>query len=125
MVGARFKGFVWIEDIIKAIEASASSPVYSILKRPDEKYVTEKAYENPKFVEDVVREVAIKLKKIKGLYHARIEAENFESIHNHNAYAFLETDYNGKRSPHPTLSRKGRVEETCHFILSFPSARQA
>jgi len=93
VVGARFKGFVWIEDIIKAIEASASSPVYSILKRPDEKYVTEKAYENPKFVEDVVREVAIKLKKIKGLYHARIEAENFESIHNHSAYAFLETDY--------------------------------
>ena len=92
-VGARFKGFVWIEDIIKAIEKSASSPVYSLLKRADEKFVTEKAYDNPMFVEDVVRETSINLKKIKGITWARIEAENMESIHNHSAYAYLERNF--------------------------------
>lgn len=86
----RFKGFVWIEDIIKALEASASSPVYSLLKRVDEKHVTEKAYDNPMFVEDVVREAAINLGKIKKLSWFKIEAENWESIHNHSAYACLE-----------------------------------
>ncbi|MBI5887926.1 MAG: GTP cyclohydrolase I FolE2 [Deltaproteobacteria bacterium] len=89
-VALRFKGFVWIEDIIKTIEASASSPVYSLLKRVDEKYVTEKSYDNPMFVEDVVREVAVNLEKMKKLTWIRIEAENWESIHNHSAYAFLE-----------------------------------
>lgn len=89
-VAARFTGFVWIEDIIKTVEKSASSPVYSLLKRVDEKYVTEKSYDNPKFVEDVVREVAINLDRMKGIDWFRIEAENWESIHNHSAYAFLE-----------------------------------
>lgn len=89
-VGVRFKGFVWLEDIIAAVERSASSPVYSLLKRPDEKYVTERAYDNPMFVEDVVREVAINLGKLKKLKWFRVEAENWESIHNHSAYAFLE-----------------------------------
>ncbi|MBW7957200.1 MAG: GTP cyclohydrolase I FolE2 [Deltaproteobacteria bacterium] len=89
-VGVRFKGFVWLEDIIAAVERSASSPVYSLLKRPDEKYVTERAYDNPMFVEDVVREVAINLGRIKKLKWFRVEAENWESIHNHSAYAFLE-----------------------------------
>lgn len=86
----RFKGFVWIEDIIKVIEASASSPVYSILKRHDEKYVTEHAYDNPKFVEDVVRDVAAKLGRFKEVTYFTVEAENWESIHNHSAYAYLE-----------------------------------
>lgn len=89
-VNLRFKGFIWIEDIIKIVEASASSPVYSLLKRPDERYVTEHAYDNPRFVEDVVREVASKLETLKGIIWFSIEAENMESIHNHSAYAYLE-----------------------------------
>jgi GTP cyclohydrolase I len=89
-VAVRFKKFVWIEDIIKTVEESASSPVYSILKRTDEKYVTERAYDNPMFVEDLVREVAVNLKGVNEVTWARIEAENWESIHNHSAYAFLE-----------------------------------
>ncbi len=89
-VGVRFAGFVWIEDIIKTVENSSSSPVYSLLKRVDEKYVTEKSYDNPMFVEDVVREVAVNLGRMKKIKWFRVEAENWESIHNHSAYAFLE-----------------------------------
>ncbi|MDP2689614.1 MAG: GTP cyclohydrolase FolE2 [Deltaproteobacteria bacterium] len=89
-VAVRFDGFVWIEDIVKTVEASASSPVYSLLKRVDEKFVTEKAYDNPMFVEDVVREVAVNLGRMKKVAWFSIEAENWESIHNHSAYAFLE-----------------------------------
>ncbi len=92
-VAIRFDGFVWLEDIVEAVERSASSPVYSLLKRTDEKYVTEAAYDNPMFVEDVVREVAINLKELTGVKWARIEAENWESIHNHSAYALIETEY--------------------------------
>jgi GTP cyclohydrolase I len=90
-VNFKFKKFVWIEDIIEVIENSSSSPVYSILKRPDEKYVTEKAYNNPMFVEDIVRELALKLKEMEDITWFTIEAENFESIHNHSAYAFIES----------------------------------
>ena len=89
-VALRLESFVWIEDIIEVIEGSASSPVYSLLKRPDEKYITEQAYDNPMFVEDLVREVSLKLDSLEGVSWARIEAENWESIHNHSAYAFLE-----------------------------------
>ncbi|MBI3753829.1 MAG: GTP cyclohydrolase I FolE2 [Deltaproteobacteria bacterium] len=91
-IALRFHGFVWIEDIIKVAEDCASSPVYSLLKRPDEKYVTEHAYDNPRFVEDVVREIALRLEKIKAIRWFSIEAENWESIHNHSAYAYLEKD---------------------------------
>jgi GTP cyclohydrolase I len=80
---------VWIEDIIELIENQASCELYGILKRPDEKYVTEKAYENPKFVEDIVRDVATEIKKNKKISHYIIESENFESIHNHSAYALI------------------------------------
>jgi len=86
----KFKEFIWIEDIIKIVENSGSSEVYALLKRPDEKYVTERAYDNPRFVEDVVRDVAKKLSKLSGLIWFSVEAENFESIHNHSAYAYLE-----------------------------------
>lgn len=89
-VNVRFKRFFWIEDIIELVEQSASCDVYSILKRPDEKYVTEKAYDNPMFVEDIVREVALKLSKDDNITWFTVEAENFESIHNHSAYAFVE-----------------------------------
>jgi len=81
--------FVWIEEIIQIVEASASCDVYSVLKREDEKYVTERAYENPMFVEDVARAVATRLQKHKGITWFAVEVENQESIHAHNAYAFL------------------------------------
>jgi len=81
--------FTWIEDLIEIAEASASSPVFALLKREDEKHITEHAYENPRFVEDVVREVALRLDKLPGLRFYTVEAENFESIHNHSAYAVI------------------------------------
>ncbi|MGC8871293.1 MAG: GTP cyclohydrolase FolE2 [Caldimicrobium sp.] len=88
-VAVRSKKFIWLEELIEMAEESASSPVYPLLKRPDEKYVTEKAYENPKFVEDVVRGVAYKLLQRKEIYWFNVEAENMESIHGHNAYACI------------------------------------
>ena len=81
---------IWIEDLIAIIESSASSELYSLLKRQDEKAVTERAYENPVFVEDLVRNVALKLKAHRDVTWYKVEAENFESIHNHNAYACIE-----------------------------------
>ncbi len=89
-VKVRFQKFFWIEDLIKIVEESASGEVYSLLKRVDEKYVTEKAYQNPKFVEDIVRSVAVKLNADSNFTWYSIEAENFESIHNHSAYACVE-----------------------------------
>lgn len=85
-----YKKFFWIEDIIALIEDSASCDVYAILKRPDEKYVTEKAYDNPMFVEDVVRSVALKLDAHPNISGYSVEAETMESIHNHSAYAYVE-----------------------------------
>ena len=82
--------FFWLEDIISLVEASASSPVYSLIKREDEKYITEHAYDNPKFVEDLVRDVFIKIRDLEQFPRFSVEAENFESIHNHSAYAFVE-----------------------------------
>jgi len=89
-VNFKYEEFVWIEDIIELIETCASSQVYSLLKRPDEKHVTEEAYDNPRFVEDLVREVYIKINEKKGISWFSVEAENFESIHNHSAYAYVE-----------------------------------
>ena len=91
-VRLRFSKFIWIEDIVDLIEECASCDLYSILKRPDEKFVTEKAYENPMFVEDVVREIARRLKKDPNITWFAVESENFESIHNHSAYAFVEKE---------------------------------
>jgi GTP cyclohydrolase IB len=90
-VRLRFKKFIWIEDIIQLIEDCASCDLYSILKRPDEKFVTEKAYKNPMFVEDVVREIAKRLKLDLNITWFAVESENFESIHNHSAYAYVES----------------------------------
>lgn len=86
----RFKRFIWIEDLIGLVEKCASCDVYSVLKREDEKYVTEKSYNNPMFVEDVVREIAQRLNADPNITWFAIESENFESIHNHNAYAYIE-----------------------------------
>ena len=91
-----YSDFFWIEDVISMIENCASSPLYTALKRQDEKYVTEKAYENPRFVEDVVREVYLGLKKM-GFKWFCVEAENEESIHNHNAYAYTEYSENSQK----------------------------
>jgi len=91
-ITARTNTFVWIEDIIKIAEENASSQLYGLLKRPDEKFVTEKAYENPKFVEDLVRDVAAALNADKRIDAYLVEAENFEAIHNHSAYALIERD---------------------------------
>jgi GTP cyclohydrolase I len=91
-ITVRTNAFVWIEDIIKIAEENASSQLYGLLKRPDEKYVTEKAYENPKFVEDLVRDVAAALNQDERIDAYVVEAENFESIHNHSAYALIERD---------------------------------
>lgn len=81
---------VWIEDIIDMIEDCASCQLYSLLKRPDEKFVTDHAYEHPVFVEDLVRNVALATERYNAFSWYRVEAENFESIHNHNAYAMVE-----------------------------------
>ncbi len=86
----KFDEFVWIEELIEYAESSASAQVYPILKRPDEKFVTETAYDNPRFVEDVVREIAKKLLADKRITSFKVEAESAESIHNHNAYAMIE-----------------------------------
>ena len=94
MVKVRFSEnrFMWIEDLFKVVERTASAPVFSVLKRPDEKWVTETAYDNPKFVEDIVRDLAIALNGDDRIAWYQINSENHESIHNHNAYAFIEKD---------------------------------
>jgi GTP cyclohydrolase I len=89
-VAVRMKKSLWIEDLVAMIESSASSELYALLKRQDEKFVTERAYENPVFVEDLVRNVALKLNAHPQVRWYKVEAENFESIHNHNAYASIE-----------------------------------
>jgi GTP cyclohydrolase IB len=91
-VQVRYREFVWIEDLVAAIEECGSSPVYALLKREDEKFVTEQAYENPRFVEDMVREAALRLRKMENVTWFSVSAENFESIHNHSAYASIEMD---------------------------------
>ena len=91
-ITARTNGFVWIEEVVRMAEEQASCEVYGLLKRPDEKFVTERAYDNPKFVEDMVRDVAAVLNKDKRIDAYVVESENFESIHNHSAYALIERD---------------------------------
>ena len=96
-IKARVREHVWIEELIDVAEQEASSEVYGILKRPDEKFVTERAYDNPKFVEDIVRDVAVRLNAEERVLAYVVEAENFESIHNHSAYALIEKDKEGVR----------------------------
>ena len=91
-INAKIRSHIWIEEIIDIAESEASSELYGILKRPDEKYVTEHAYDNPKFVEDMVRDVAARLNADERIAAYTVEAENFESIHNHSAYALIERD---------------------------------
>ncbi len=91
-ITVRTNTFVWIEDLIDIVEKQASCELYGLLKRPDEKYVTEKAYDNPKFVEDMVRDIAAILNADGRIDAYMVESENFESIHNHSAYAMIQLD---------------------------------
>ncbi|MGD8926031.1 MAG: GTP cyclohydrolase FolE2 [Thioalkalispiraceae bacterium] len=91
-VTARIAEFVWLEELIDIVEQEASCELYGLLKRPDEKNVTERAYDNPKFVEDMVRDVAARLNDDDRISYYVVESENFESIHNHSAYALIEKD---------------------------------
>ncbi len=88
----RTNTFVWVEDLIDLVEKQASCELYGLLKRPDEKYVTEHAYDNPKFVEDMVRDVAAVMNDDERIDAYVVESENFESIHNHSAYAMIKKD---------------------------------
>lgn len=91
-ISVRPNSFIWIEDIIRIAEINASCELYGLLKRPDEKYVTERAYDNPKFVEDLVRDIAEVLNHDIRIDSYIVESENFESIHNHSAYALIENN---------------------------------
>jgi GTP cyclohydrolase I len=92
IIKAKVTEHVWLEELIDIAEQEASSELFGILKRPDEKHVTERAYDNPKFVEDIVRDVAVRLNAEPRVLAYVVEAENFESIHNHSAYALIERD---------------------------------
>lgn len=89
----RFKRFIWLEDMIELVESCASCEVYSVLKRVDEKSVTERGFANPKFVEDIVRDIAAKLNQDDNIIWFSVSAENFESIHNHSAYAHITSGF--------------------------------
>lgn len=91
-ITARISEHMWLEDLIDIAEHEASCQLYGILKRADEKYVTEHAYDNPKFVEDIVRDLAVRLNNEQRVRAYVVETENFESIHNHSAYALIEED---------------------------------
>lgn len=91
-ITVRTSSSVWIEEVVSYAEEQASSELYGLLKRPDEKFVTERAYDNPKFVEDMVRDVAATLNRDERIEAYVVESENFESIHNHSAYALIEWD---------------------------------
>lgn len=91
-ITARIGEHMWLEELIDLAEEEASCQVYGILKRADEKFVTERAYDNPKFVEDIVRDVAVRMNNEPRIRAYTVETENFESIHNHSAYALIEND---------------------------------
>lgn len=91
-VGVNCSSKLWLNELIQMVEAQASAELYAILKRPDEKFITEQAYNNPKFVEDVVRDVADEFEQCDKILRYYVHAENFESIHNHSAFALIEHD---------------------------------
>lgn len=91
-LNVKFKQFIWVEDLIRMIEDSASCELWALLKRPDEKYVTERAYENPMFVEDVVRKVAVSALDDPKITWFSASVESFESIHKHSAYAYVDSN---------------------------------
>jgi GTP cyclohydrolase I len=116
-LSVRTNKFVWMEDLIRMIEKAASCEVYSLLKREDEKYVTEKAYDNPVFVEDIVRDVTEQLADDERIDWFTIESDNLESIHNHNAYACIERNLKAERE-------ESRREVPSRLSLKKPAAAQ-
>jgi GTP cyclohydrolase I len=96
-LSVRLNRFIWLEELIRLVEEEASCEVYSLLKRSDEKYVTEKAYDNPVFVEDIVRAITRKITRDERIDWFTVESENLESIHNHNAYAYIERNLKAER----------------------------
>jgi GTP cyclohydrolase I len=100
----RINSFIWLEELIRIVEEQASSEIYSLLKREDEKFVTEAAYEHPVFVEDIVRGVTEKLSDDLRIDWFHVESENFESIHNHNAYACIERNLRAEREDNMTAA---------------------
>ena len=109
---------VWIDDVIEMLEDQASCQIYGLLKRPDEKYVTEQAYDNPKFTEDIIRDVAVTLNKDDRITAYKIESENFESIHNHSAYAYIEKDK--KKDIHNNKKNKISYLKLSQLHSNFP-----
>ena len=109
---------VWIDDVIEMLEDQASCHIYGLLKRPDEKYVTEQAYDNPKFTEDIIRDVAVTLNKDDRITAYKIESENFESIHNHSAYAYIEKDK--KKDIHNNKKNKISYLKLSQLHSNFP-----
>ncbi len=105
-VKVSFTGFVWLEELIEIAQGSASSEIYPLLKRSDEKFVTETAFNNPAFVEDIVRDITIKLQEDKRIKYFKVESENFESIHDHNAYACVEREINSESVKSRTRQNK-------------------
>ncbi len=98
-IKVRYDGFVWLEELIDWAEESCSCEIYPLLKRSDEKYVTEKAYRNPMFVEDIVRDLTLKINKDERITWFYVESENFESIHNHSAYAMTQSKISSQINP--------------------------
>ena len=97
-VQVRFTGELWIEDIVALVDGSASCELYPVLKRADEKWVTEHAYDNPRFVEDLVREVTLRLREMRQVTWFSVHVVNFESIHEHDAYAQVEEPSGPRKS---------------------------
>ena len=107
-VQVRFDEMVWIEDVVEVVEECASSPLYALLKREDEKWVTERAYENPRFVEDMVRETVLRLRALEGARWIRVECQNMEAIHKHDAFA--RPTWPNETPPPMAMSRPVAVE---------------
>jgi len=118
-VQIRSSEFIWIEDAIEAVEACGSAPLFALLKREDEKYITELAYENPKFVEDLVRDTVLALKDLPGVRWLHVAAENQESIHNHSAYAEIEWSLEEERAQNQQEMNFGSAPEKASDIVPF------
>lgn len=103
-VELRFEEMVWIEEVVEAVESCASAPLYALLKREDEKYVTETAYENPRFVEDLVREVVLSLRELGGVTWLNVRADNMETIHKHQAFGVITWPSDSETPPVPVKS---------------------
>lgn len=115
-LSVRTNATIWLEELIKTVESQASCEVYSLLKRQDEKYVTEKAYENPRFVEDIVRSVTEIISKDSRVDWFSVESENLESIHNHDAYAYIERNLKAERDEKSEIT--GKAEKSLEQYVS-------